>query len=105
MFFANIILQASLLWLFITYFTRATNNRETQRQAIIVTLIMVMANLLVGFLLRPLIGGFSSLVSVVILYFVVSFICQTPRRTTLWITGAYFVAALLIGLLFSMLSA
>ena len=89
-------IQIGLLWFFITYFMRATDPQASGRSAIIVIAIVGAANLLMAFTIRLWIGGFTTIISLVVLYFAVAWICETNRRTTLWIIGSYVVASIVI---------
>ncbi len=98
----GIVISSGVLWFLISYFTRGTEGGAKKAFGII--LIVMMCNFVLAFTLTPIIGGFSSLISIAVLYFSVEWICDTSRRNTLWITGCYFVIMLIIGVVSAILS-
>ncbi|MCP5535184.1 MAG: hypothetical protein H7A51_02995 [Akkermansiaceae bacterium] len=102
-FILNFVISAGVLWFLISYFTRGDEGGE--RKAITICMIVMTCNLVMSFTLRPLIGGFTLLVSLAVLFFSIEWICDTSRRNTWWITVCYLVIMLLIGLVSALLTA
>jgi len=99
----GIAIQVGVLWFLINYFTGETDPDAGLRKTLFVVAIVVAANLVLTFAVRPMIGGFSSLISLIVLYSAVGWVCETTRRESLWITGGYLVALGLIELVIGLL--
>ena len=95
------IITSSILWFLITYFIRGTEN--THQKAITITLIVTVCDFVMSLTLRHMIGGFTSIVSLLILFGSIEWICDVPRKKALMITGCYFLIVLIIGLFSALL--
>ena len=101
-FILNFIISAGVLWFLISYFTKGTEGGE--RKAMTICLIVMACNMVMSFTLRPIIGGFTLLITLAVLFFSIEWICDTSRRNTWWIMGCYLVIMLLIGLVSTLLN-
>jgi len=95
------IITCSILWFLITYFIRGTEN--THQKAIAITLIVTVCDFVMSLTLRHMIGGFTSLISLLILFCAIEWICDIPRKKSLMITGCHFLIVLIIGLFSALL--
>ena len=94
----GILLQLGILWFLITLFTDSTNSSQSLRETWIVLFGVMLVGLLSRLFLGDLIGPFTAIIEIAVLYLLIDKVCGTDRRSTLNICGWYLLISILINL-------
>jgi len=109
MWIIGFLIELGILWFIITLFTRSLDSQDSFRDTLVVLFGMIIVRLVLGVLPgflqvdSPLTFPVIYAISLVALYFLVRWSCDTERKTTLKICGWYIVASLIKNSVFSYL--
>lgn len=103
MFIAGTFISVALLWLLITFFTRATDPSESLTETWIVIIGMQIVRFFSRLLLGGVIGPFVVLIELAALYLLVDRVCEIGRPRTLRICLWYVGLSFLMNLIFVIL--
>ncbi len=98
MVFIGLYLRVGILWFLVMQFTGSANSAQSLRKTCIVVLGMMIVSFLTPWLLGGIIGTFTAIIDIAILYVLIDRVCGTTRKTTLKICGCYLGVLLLIGI-------
>lgn len=92
-------LSVGVLWFLITIFTRSTDSSQSLRETWIVVIGMLIVSFLSRLLLPEVLGPFTVVINIAVLYLLIDKVCGTSRRTTIKICAWYFGILFLIEIL------
>jgi hypothetical protein len=100
----GIFLQVGILWFLITLFTRQTKASVSLQETWIVIAGAMFIGLLTRLFLSGILGPFTLIIDILVLYVLVDKVCGTARKTTMKICGWYLGISFLISISVSLLS-